>query len=80
MNEQTKPINTLREYAQDTGAFRVTKEGATKLAEACASIEELIRVANRAATAAVRHEGSGSYIRSADLDDLRAALANVGGA
>ena len=82
------PIDVLREYAQDTGAFRVTKEGATKLAAACSAIAELIEAAAevRAAhrelpgldhPAAARQEGEARIGRAHYA--LEAALANVSG-
>lgn len=38
----TAPADVLASYAQDTGAFRVTKAAAAELAETCAAVAELI--------------------------------------
>lgn len=32
----------MKQYGQDTGPFRVNKQGATELAEACAAVAELV--------------------------------------
>lgn len=74
------PVDVLRPYAQDTGAFRVSNKGAAELAEALAAVAELIDAASRAAIAAVRgDENRPGTIRNADLDALRAAVARVQG-
>ena len=58
----------------ECGALRHT------VSQARAAIAELIEAANRAAIAAVRgDDNQPGTIRNADLDDLRAALARVGG-
>ena len=39
-------LDVLREYAQNTGAFRVNNEAAAKLAETCAAVVELVEAAD----------------------------------
>ena len=76
----------LREYARDTGSFRVTKQGATNLAAACAAalkaaaaraaVAELIE---KAAAAVAALENSQSAVDRSKARMLRAALARVSG-
>ncbi len=69
------PVDVLRPYARDTGAFRVNNKGATELAEALAAVAQLLED-NRAALV---------MLEDAGLSDepvagfLRAALARVQG-
>lgn len=42
MSAPVDVLKVLREYAQDTGSFRVTNQAATRLAAACAAMAELI--------------------------------------
>ena len=80
MSAPVDVLAVLREYARDTGPFRVGNLGAAKLAAACAAAIQLIEVANRAAIAAsLGDENRPGTIRNADLDSLRAALARVRG-
>jgi hypothetical protein len=85
-------LAVLREYARDTGAFRVTNQAATRLAAACAAAAEVYAQRDVAMAFADEMEEDAAYssgeeaasvIRRQVLDEyarkLRAALARVGG-
>jgi len=74
------PASVLAGYAQDTGAFRVSNKGASELADACAAVAELIGAVALVVEFIDGAHGEPGEIGCKAEDDLRAALARVGGA
>ena len=74
-------LAVLREYAQNTGSFRVTKQGATSVAAACAAVVELIEALHTRRMELGRRGGNmfTSTLR-AEWEFLGEVLARVGGA
>lgn len=60
----TAPVDVLRPYARDTGAFRVNNKGAAELADALAAVAELIEADRDYDKAKAEYESAASRLEA----------------